>query len=360
MSNQYKLENFEKSKTELELLYNENCQIINGYKEKEKILKKGSLNKELALQALFALPVWFILSLAMILIPILSYSYVLGISIIAGILGKELTFFKNKVRKQIKEVSSAKTMYERLEEEVADEIEVTKLLNKNSAIHKAINQLNQNVDDKKNIFIECESNKNALANLGFLRVQDKIEFLNKKLEAAYQELDINSTKYALRKKLFFSESSLLDYSDIFIDTLIAIIIVLLSTIPLVPIVSIAFSVFVGGSVLGYNFKKILNKKQLFFKFNQRLKEDAMNFRAVHYELDKLKQNIDKSISKVSSLIVEIQETKQKLEDYMNENPEMRDLIKEKAVDFKIDANVFTEESIEQPIIVQGKVYTKKK
>lgn len=343
-----KIEDFKKSREELQEEINKNKSQLYINAERAKAASINQLDNKLlltfacALIPYVAITIVFVIlvkvlgasTIANILPPFISQIIFTGVPLGIGALRSKLIFKKQKIKERLKSFSKAKTETEKIEEEIYNQIELEKLNNRNKINIQAINSLDYNesilqfVSDKYNI-----EEKNQSSNKE--ETEQKLNVLSTIIEKEYNELDILSTKKTLNTHFseirdnyekvtailyacmtaglmtmavtftpLFMLREVYTYSSLFTNLLHA----------LAPL-----AVGILGAC-GYRIKRNKDSEKAFDNLNSTLGENQLpkNTKDIHKETKEYKRIIEDKINHISDLKVKFQETKRNLETFMTE------------------------------------------
>lgn len=209
------IEDFEKSKKELEKIKKENNEKVLINEKKFRIVNVNQLENKTLITSLFSffgymglfVAVAFLMKLFNInfiknILTVFSYpGILLGSSFTIGIIATTLFYKKYNNKNRLKDFSKAKTQLQKLEEEIYYQIELEKANNRNKAIDKSIILLDENQSIWNKI-----SNRYDLIDRDAPKNKDeanqKSDELSTIIEKQYDKLDLLATKKVLHERFW--------------------------------------------------------------------------------------------------------------------------------------------------------------
>lgn len=353
------IEEFEKTKLELEKMKKENNKNIGLYDERTRMSKVNSFeNKAITtfgLSMFGYLPI-FLASSALIknigvtaftnVIPALSYpAIVIGSSFGVGTLISSLINKKFKTKERYKSFSNAKTKAEKLEEEIHYQIELEKANNRNKAIDETLKVMETNQAMLNRMSSRYDLNDKTAPQTKE-EAETKVTELSDIIKEQYDKLDILTTQKVLHDNFWRIRSKFQKGTDIMVATMITGMFAMFFTgFPLMMVrdaitysssfgsLASIFAPFVAGMVGagGYMIKRNKDHKKVFNNLNSQLGENALEevyekFEGAYEEQQELTRLIETQIRDISLFEVQLQENKRCLNTFMTEEDKKKEIL----------------------------------
>lgn len=346
------LENFKKTKEELEEQKKENDKTIRLSDERTRMAKVNSLEYKggttLAFSMMGYLPI-FLISSALIkhigvtaftnVIPAFSFpAIVVGGSLGIGTIIRTLMDKKYQTKERLKAFSTAKTQAEKLEEEIHYQIELEKANNRNVVLDQAINVLNSNESMLRRMSSKYDINDKSTAK-NEEESRKRIEELSALIKEQYDKLDILSTQKVLHDRFWRIRSKFQKGTDMSMSAGISGMFTMFFTgFPLMMVndaitysslfssLATTFTPFIAGiaGACGYMAKRNKDHKKVFNNFNSQLGENALpetyeKYEGAYEEQEEIKKLIEKQVRDISMAIIQLKEEQQVLESMVSAN-----------------------------------------
>lgn len=340
------LEDFKKTKDELEQEKQENDEKIGLCDERTRMSKVNSFEYKAGTTLTFSMIGYlaiFLTSFALIkslgvttftnVIPALSFpAIVVGGSLGVGTLIRTLMDKKYQTKERLKAFSTAKTQTEKLEEEIHYQIELEKANNRNLVIDQAINVLNSNESMLRKISSKYEISDKSISK-NEEEARKRIEELSTFIKEQCDKLDILSTQKVLHDRFWRIRSKFQKGTDMSVSAGISGLFTMFFTVfPLMMVndaityssvfssLATTFTPFVAGIVgaCGYMVKRNKDHKKVFDNLNSQLGENALpekyeKYEGAYEEQQEIKVLIEKQIRDISLAIIQLKEEQQVLE-----------------------------------------------
>ena len=342
------LEDFKKTKEELEQQKQENDKKISLCDERTRMLIVNSFEFKAGTTLIFSMIGYlaiFLTSLVLALIkglgvttftnviPALSFpAIVVGGSLGVGTLIRTLMYKKYQTKERLKAFSTAKTQTEKLEEEIHYQIELGKANNRNLVIDQAINVLNSNESMLRKISSKYDISDKSISK-NEEEARKRIEELSTLIKEQYDKLDILSTQKVLHDRFWRIRSKFQKGTDMLMSAGISGWFTMFFTVfPLMMVkyaityssvfssLATTFTPFVAGIVgaCGYMVKRNKDHKKVFDNLNSQLGENALpekyeKYEGAYEEQQEIKVLIEKQIRDISLAIIQLKEEQQVLE-----------------------------------------------
>lgn len=336
-----KIEDFKKSKKELEKIKEQNNEKISINERKSRVVNFNQLENKALVTSAFSLFGYmglfmtaaflmksFNINTIKNILTIFSYPGVLfGSSFAIGIIATIPFYKKYNNKNELKKFSKAKTQSQKLEEEIDYQIELEKANNRNKAIDESIILL-----DKNQSILNKISNKYYLIDKNAPKNKDeanqKSEELSTIIEKQYENLDLLATKKVLHERFWrVREKWSLRIRNIIASVIVSIFIFAFSNfqsllfagfnMPSLMATIIPFIVgFIGSNI--YITKRNADYKMVFNNFNNKLGESALveDLCSAIDEKEEIESLIENQIKDISLSTVQLQETRRYLEAYL--------------------------------------------
>lgn len=259
------------------------------------------------------------------IIPII----IVGSSLGLGAFGTKLMNKKYKSKERYESFSKATTKTEKIEEEINYQIELEKALNKNKAIEKTIQLLENNNKTLRRLSNKYDINEKNIPSSKeeLIEISEKLSTI---LEKKYNELDILSTQKILHNSFWRLRSKSQKIIEIFLVIMgSGAGLMGFTSMPIIGMINIYASLselaknlmvyipFVTGALTsGIYLKKRNSKQQKVFEIlNSKLGENALPKKVkVPYDEQKEIDNlIESKISDISAVEIQLKETERALE-----------------------------------------------
>ena len=353
------LEEFEKTKKELEEAKKQNDEQIAISDERTRMAKVNSLEYKGGITLMFSMLAYIALLFTSLgltkslgagvitnIFPGFTYPIALiGGSLGIGVIGRVLFDNKFKVKERLKAFSTAKTQTEKLEEEVYYQIELEKANNRNKAIDESIKVLNLNQTMLSRISSRYDLNDKTAPH-SKEEAEKKAEELSAIIKEQYEKLDILSTQkvlhdrfWKIRQKFQRRTETMMapmlsgmftmffwSFPTIFIkDIMPSGSLLTTLAVPFAPLVAGV----VGGSA--YMLKRNSNYKKVFNNLNAQLGENALvetyeQFESAYEEQQELESLIANQIRDIIVAEVRLQENKRYLDTFVTEEEKKEEVL----------------------------------
>lgn len=372
-------EDFRKSKEELEKTKKENDEKIGLYDERTRMANINSFEEKLISTlelSTFGYLSLYIISTGLIkmvgvtaftnVIPALSYPVLLiGGSLSIGTIINNFIYKKYKIRERYKSFSTAKTIEEKLQEEIYYQIELEKARNRNKAIDEAIKVFESNQEILNTLSRRYDLNDKTAPQTKE-EATLKVNELSMKIKEQYNKLDMLTKQKVLHDRFWRIRSKFQKASDILITSIASgFSAMILIGFPLMIVrdaitysssfISLAsiFAPFATAGIVAniYMLKRNEIHKKVFKNLNlllgkNDLEETYKKFEGAYEEKQELARLIETQIRNISLAEVQLQENKRYLEKFsIEEDVKSLDLGQSKAKNW--DNVMYSEEEIHQ-------------
>lgn len=335
------IEDFKKSKKELEKIKEQNNEKISMNERKFRLVNYNQLETKALITCFFSIISYmvffgtalFLMKLSSIniiknILKVFSYpGILLGCSLMIGIPATTLFYKKYNNKNKLKEFFKAKTQLQKLEEEIDYQIELEKANNRNKAIDESIILL-----DKNQSILNKMSNRYDLIDRNAPKNKDeanqKSEELSSMIEKQYDKLDLLVTKKVLHERFWRVRNKWTrSINSTFASIVVGIFIFAFSNFQSLLFASGSISSFASAivpfivGIIGSNIyitKRNENYKMAFNNFNNKLGENALveDLYSAIDEKEEIESLIENQIKDISLSTVQLQETRRYLDSYL--------------------------------------------
>lgn len=343
-----KIEDFEKTKDELNIQKKENDKRVSINNKKVKILQINQLDYKL--QNIFA---YSLLPYLGLILGVMGLSSLIGIntlssvispliipvilescSLCIGVIGTNLMYKKYKIKEKYNSFSKSKTEAEKVEEEISYQIELEKANNRSKILEQAISSLDSKEALLRSFSSEYDINEKNVSQTEE-QTKKRLDELSEIVEQKYKELDVLTTQKVLSKnfwKLRCKDSKRIDLMVAFMIG--GFMTMLINVAPLMVIrealtynsafatFAVTLAPFVIGAVGvgGYWIKKNKNREIAFNKLNNTLGEKSLPEKRedIYNETQNLESMIESKINDISIAEIQLRKQRRTLENIASE------------------------------------------
>lgn len=354
------LEEFEKTKKELEKSKEQNNEQIMISDERTRMSKVNSLEYKGGTTLFFSMLAYTVLLLTSLgltkslgtgvitnVFPGFTYPVALiGGSLGIGTIARTLFDKKFQTKERLKQFSTAKTQAEKLEEEIHYQIELEKANNRNRAIDETIKVLNSNQTMLSRISSRYDLSDRTAPQTKE-EAEEKAKELSTIIKEQYDKLDILTTQKVLHDRFWRLRQKFQRKTDTMMTSMISGLFTMafgsfptmvikdimpsssvLGTlaVPLAPLVAGV----VGGSA--YMIKRNKDHKKVFDNLNAQLGENALEenldkrFESAYEEQQEIERLIETQIRDISLAEFQLQENKRCLDTFMTEEDKKKEIL----------------------------------
>ena len=262
---------------------------------------------------------------------------IVGSSLGIGTIGRKLLEWKFKTKERFKSFTTAKSQFEKLQEEVKYAVELEKAQNRNKAIEKTIDSLSSNQTILNSLSSRYDiSDKNLPQTRE--ESQQRVNELSTLLKEKYDELDILTTQKVLHERFWKVRLKSNKILDILIAGLSGGALTLIyGDMPLIILrdsltysstsssLIVVFAPLIMGfvGISGYMVNRNNNYKKTFNILNSKMDHNALPYeiKDAYEEQQNINAKEEKIIGDISAILIQLQEQKRIMESFVNESEE---------------------------------------
>ena len=262
---------------------------------------------------------------------------IVGSSLGIGTIGRKLLEWKFKTKERFKSFTTAKSQFEKLQEEVKYAVELEKAQNRNKAIEKTIDSLSSNQTILNSLSSRYDiSDKNLPQTRE--ESQQRVNELSTLLKEKYDELDILTTQKVLHERFWKVRLKSNKILDILIAGLSGGALTLIyGDMPLIILrdsltysstsssLIVVFAPLIMGfvGISGYMVNRNNNYKKTFNILNSKMDHNALPYeiKDAYEEQQDINAKEERIIGDISAILIQLQEQKRIMESFVNESEE---------------------------------------